>query len=175
LHRASKCDTIRHGSIAVETRRLNSPSERIIAMLAEKIIGTWELVSCVSRTPDGTQSHPQGPDLRGIIIYSADGFVSVNLMPPGRQRSSRAALAQVDDHEAGHLLRGYFAYAGPYKVDESAGVIHHDMDLCLDPGMIGTPQPREARFIDGMLELSVPMSEMNGTLQSVHLLWRRPG
>jgi hypothetical protein len=41
--------------------------------------------------------------------------------------------------------------------------------------MIRTPQPREARFIDGMLELSVPMSEINGTRQSVHLLWRRPG
>lgn len=143
--------------------------------LRERLLGTWELVRCVSRMADGHEFHPQGEDLRGMIIYSDDGFVSVNLMQPGRpQLPAGTEFRLASDAEVGPLARGYMAYAGRYAVDDAAQIIHHEFALCLDPGMIGTPQPRHARFVGEELELSVPASATLGRNRSIHLLWRRP-
>lgn len=142
--------------------------------LNEQVAGTWELVRCVSRTADGEEFFPQGDDLRGLLVYSHDGFVSVNLMQPDRRPlPAGTELRKAADAEVGPIARGYMAYAGPYRVDEAAQAIHHTFELCLDPGMIHTPQVREARIVDDLLELSVPL-HTNPLGRSVHLLWRRP-
>jgi hypothetical protein len=143
--------------------------------LGERIVGTWQLIRCISRTADGTEFYPQGEDLEGLLVYSHDGYVSVNLMQPGRPLLPPGTEPRLaPDAEIGPLARGYMAYAGPYRVDEEAQIIHHKFEMCLDPGMIDTPQPRIARFIGDQLELSVPTSALGRRNRSVHLLWRRP-
>ena len=142
--------------------------------LSQRIVGTWELVQCVARTPDGQESFPSGEDFRGILCYSPDGYVSVNLMRPGRPLLSPGkAMRTAPDSEIAAISRGYMAYAGPYRVDEAAGVIHHTFELCLEPGWIHSPQVRHAKFIGDQLELSVPAPPDRPNGRSVHLLWRR--
>ena len=143
--------------------------------LRERILGTWELVKCVSRTRDGVESYPQGENQRGFIVYSHDGYVSVNLMVPDRPLLSAASIGSASEAEVAAITRGYMAYAGPYRVDEDKHLIHHEFDLCLNPNWIGTPQIREASFIGDHLQLSVPKTTLNNQDQSVHLEWRRPG
>ena len=139
--------------------------------LTDRIVGAWRLVSYSATHGDVTR-YPMGPDAKGLLIY-ADGIVSVNLMVPGRPRPGRGTIRDLDDVGAGPLAKGYMAYAGPYWVDEDAGIIHHNFELCLDPALIGAPAPRHARLIDGQLELSAPPILVKGVERTARLLWRR--
>jgi len=139
--------------------------------LAERIVGAWRLVSYSATHGDVTR-YPMGTDAKGVLVY-ADGIVSVNLMVSSRPRPRRGTMRDLDDASAGVLARGYMAYAGSYRVDEDAGIIHHNFELCLDPALIGAPAPRHARLIDGQLELSAPPVLIKGVERTARLLWRR--
>ena len=69
------------------------------------------------------------------------------------------------------MARSYFAYAGPYHIDEERAVITHDFRFCIDPVLIGTVQERHVRFFDDKLELRAIGSP--GTALPSTLLWRR--
>lgn len=57
----------------------------MIESLREQLIGAWELVSYVERPVDGgPDRHPMGEEPAGIIMYTPDGFMSAQLMTPGR-------------------------------------------------------------------------------------------
>ena len=54
-------------------------------MLRDKIVGTWRLVSYVAQDDrGGAASYPLGPDAVGLIMYTTDGYMSAQLMRPGR-------------------------------------------------------------------------------------------
>lgn len=143
-------------------------------MLAQRILGSWSLVSHEVRHADGGITYPMGRDMKGLLLYTADGYVAANLMAANRLRSPGGVMRSLPDDALALLARGYMAYSGPYRVDESARVVHHDFDVCLDPEMIHTPQPRHARFVGERLELSVPGVVQNGMTMDVILLWERP-
>ena len=137
--------------------------------LGARILGAWDLVTYEVR--QGPDLHfPLGPRATGSLIYTPTGEVSVNLMAEGRARTSVGSIWQIGDETAGKLVRSYMAYSGRYTVDEAVCVIHHEIRLCLDPAMIGSPQLRHACFIGEDLELR---AEMQGVRQAC-LRWRRP-
>jgi hypothetical protein len=141
-------------------------------VLRDQLIGAWLLVSFESTLPDGRVVSAMGRKAEGSIVYSADGYVSVNLTHGNRQREGADIFWHaLDDALAGPLARQYMAYSGRFEVDEERRVARHHFDLCLDPALTGTLQERHIRFIDGMLELSV--READGVAHPSRLLWRR--
>ena len=55
-------------------------------MLRDKIVGTWLLVSYVAQDDQGGPvTFPLGRDAVGLIMYTTDGYMSAQLMRPGRQ------------------------------------------------------------------------------------------
>lgn len=55
--------------------------------LRERLIGAWKLVSYVERPVDGSAPfYPMGEEPQGIIMYTPDGYMSAQLMHPGRPR-----------------------------------------------------------------------------------------
>lgn len=53
--------------------------------LRERLIGAWTLVSYQEIPVDGSESfEPLGPDPRGIIMYTPDGYMSAQLSRPDR-------------------------------------------------------------------------------------------
>lgn len=140
-------------------------------MIEEQIMGAWELVSFLGFLPDGGILSPMGRGVTGSIVY-APGYVSVNLMRGNRERAEpETLLSHLPDAVAGPMARSYFAYAGPYHIDEERAVIIHDFRFCLDPALIGTVQERHVRLFDDKLELSVKAA-VGSALPSA-LLWRR--
>jgi hypothetical protein len=115
----------------------------------EEILGAWELVSFVSVGADGTETHPQGEGARGLIVYTADGYMSAQIMNP-----------------AGRGITAYLTYAGPYRLDEETATLHHEAEIALWNSWRGTTQVRLAEIRNGDLFLSSPDG---GTLH-----WRRP-
>jgi Lipocalin-like domain len=79
----------------------------------EKLIGAWHLVRIDAPGPDG-KSMPI-PQPKGMLIYTRDGHMSVQLMYP----ESANTLSNE------YVLNGYEASFGSYDVDEVAHTVTH--------------------------------------------------
>jgi hypothetical protein len=113
--------------------------------LAGQLIGVWALVSYTDEQPNSEDTCPFGPEPQGFLIYTADGFVSAQLMKPDR----RAFQSQDWDHGTPQEYQasgsGYIAYCGRYEVDEQNGTVTHIPSVALLPNLI---HGRQCRSID---------------------------
>ncbi len=141
------------------------------------MIGSWELVRFESQdTTTGSVRQPLGPQPRGLILYTADGFMSAQLAPGSSD-------AEIDDSvAAGPLARGttplaepggYIAYTGPFHVDEQAAIVHHRVRMATMPDLLAAPQLREVRVDGDLLTLSATSTDAAGTTTRSTLTWRR--
>lgn len=107
----------------------------------EKLIGAWHLVHIDAPGPDG-KSEPI-PQPKGMLIYTGDGHVSVQLMYP----ESANALSNE------YVLNGYEASFGSYEVDETAHIVtHHVVGSNTRDLLVGKDLPRKFEFAaDGHL------------------------
>jgi hypothetical protein len=107
----------------------------------EKLIGAWHLVHIDAPGPDG-KSVPV-PQPKGILIYTRDGHMSVQLMYP----ESANTLSNE------YVLNGYEASFGSYDVDETAHTVtHHVLGSNTRDLLVGKDLPRKFEFAaDGYL------------------------
>jgi hypothetical protein len=142
-------------------------------MSKEQLVGTWKLVSAKARLSDGSVIDAFGEDPAGVIIYDAEGNVSVNLMRVDRRPFAAADKAKATPKEAQAALRGYEAYFGSYDVDEEKEVVIHHVEGSLLPNWTGTDQERFFKFSGQHLTLSTAEIPYNGTTLVGSLTWRR--
>jgi hypothetical protein len=88
--------------------------------MKEALVGTWLLVSQHTLMPDGTRVADRGEGAQGILMYDADGYMSVQLM-----RTDERAGEFTDLSDFRTAMEGYHAYFGRYEVDEAAGIVRH--------------------------------------------------
>jgi hypothetical protein len=159
--------------------------------LRDQLIGAWKLVSYVEEPIDppsvraglasgsgatggSAPDYPFGKDAQGIIMYTPDGFMSAQL-----SRRDRASFASDDwykgaPEEFATAASSYFAYSGPFHVDEENQTLTHTMFISLFPNWIGQTQPRVAR-IDGdflIITTEGPV-ESRGQMVNPCLRWKR--
>src|SRR5689334_9074048 len=98
-----------------------------------KLIGAWHLVSITG--PDGK---PVSPIPQGMLIYTRDGHMSVQLMYPNADKALSNQYVQ----------SGYEASFGSYDVDEAKHiVIHHVQGSITRELLIGRDLPRVYQLI----------------------------
>ncbi len=120
-------------------------------------VGTWKLVSWEVTQPDGAVFYLYGHNVVGYLIYTADGYVSAEIMDPDRRQSDPnfpleiAAAQTLPDPDRARAYSTYLSYCGTYTVDRNR-VTHH-VKAGLIPSWTGSEQPREFRFEDGRLIL----------------------
>jgi len=118
-------------------------------------IGTWKLMSWEFTQPDGTIQYLYGKDVVGYLMYTADGYMSAQIMDPDRQQSDpnfplETAEAQtLPDSDRARAYGTYVAYCGTYTV-EGDKVIHH-VKAGLIPSWTGSDQRRRFRYELGRL------------------------
>jgi Lipocalin-like domain len=84
----------------------------------QKSILAWTLISYVIADVSGqNREYPLGEDARGVLIYTADGFMSVQISKPGRPAHADRALHGGTDAQRAAAAAGYLAYAGRYSVE----------------------------------------------------------
>ena len=107
----------------------------------EKLIGAWHLVHIDAPGPGG-KSVPI-PQPIGMLIYTRDGHMSVQLMYP---ESANTLSNQ-------YVLNGYEASFGSYDVDETAHTVtHHVEGSNTRTLLVGKDLPRKFEFTaDGRL------------------------
>lgn len=122
--------------------------------LREAVLGAWELVSFVARdAATGEERLPLGTAPRGLILYTADGFMSAQL-----------ATSDMDE---------YVAYGGRFTVDEPTSVLHHDVTMSMMPELLAQPQFRQAKVDGVLLTLSATTTDQHGAATEAYLVWRR--
>ena len=124
--------------------------------LRTNVIGAWTLQSYESRSIDGSNvTYPLGVDAEGIIMYTADGYMSAQLMRSGRNASNLGDAHPDGQDELAAAASGYLSYTGPYTVVGDDLIAHHVL-VSLLPNWIGGTQYRSARIDRSFLELSPP-------------------
>ncbi len=97
----------------------------------ERLIGAWHLVHIESPGPDGKPGDLPQP--RGMLIYTQDGHMSVQLMYP--------ATAGSLSNE--YVRNGYEASFGSYTVNESTHTLtHHVLGSVTGNALVGRDLPR---------------------------------
>jgi hypothetical protein len=107
----------------------------------EKLIGAWHLVHIDAPRPDGTSAPISQP--KGMLIYTRDGHMSVQLMYP----------APANSLSNDYMLNGYEASFGSYDVDETTRTVtHHVQGSITRDLLVGKDLPRKFEFTaDGHL------------------------
>jgi hypothetical protein len=125
-----------------------------VSSLRDALLGAWELASFVAADGvTGAERHPLGTSPRGLILYTADGFMSAQL-----------SKANFDE---------YVAYGGRFIVDEQTSTVHHDVTMSMMPELLARPQFRRAQVDGDLLTLSATTMDAAGTTTHARLVWRR--
>jgi hypothetical protein len=125
------------------------------------LVGVWRFQSEVDTRADGSVVRIGPADgWEGYIVYTSDGFVSVNIMPKGRKwKLKTATLAELRK-----TIKDGSAYAGRYEVDTAAGTVTHLLRTSLEPSDEGRRLVRHFTIEGDTLTLSGTSNSGDETL-----------
>lgn len=134
--------------------------------LKEQLVGTWSLLKYTLQDEDGRDYYPLGEDCRGFLIYTADGYVSAQLMASGRPAYQSGDLHEGTQEEMAAAAEGYIAYAGKYSVDEENKILKHQMDVSMNPTWLDQVQER-------YLEIEGNKVTITASVNTAVLVWEK--
>jgi Lipocalin-like domain len=105
----------------------------------QRLLGAWRLVSMEEPGTDGKLHHIT--DRKGMLIYTSDGHMSVQLMFP----QSESAISN------DYVRNGYEASFGSYDVNEETHTVTHHPQGSITQGLVGKDLPRVYQFSAGHL------------------------
>jgi Lipocalin-like domain len=143
-------------------------------MLAEKIIGVWELQIWETVIDTNVIAYPLGEKASGFIAYHPIGFMSVNISAANRVRLATDDPFAGDPKLVALDARGYLSYCGAFSVVSENEVIHR-LKLCSFENWVGTDQHRHAQLdlTNDTLILSTAPVLTQGRQGSNRLTWKR--
>lgn len=131
------------------------------------LVGTWHFVREVDRRADGTPADVPA-EYDGLLVYTADGFVSAQIFPRGRSwKPSSASLKEL--RSGFELATSHF---GRYTVDSAAGTVTHRVEAGLDPTDGGEEKKRRFTLTGDELVLSGSWVYGGETI-GFEITWRR--
>lgn len=141
-------------------------------MTSNPLIDTWRLISWETKSIDDQKiSYPFGTDAVGYIMYNEDGYMSVSITRPGREKFAAGDLLSGSTEEKAHAADTYVSYCGQYEF-QGETVVHH-VEVSLFPNWVGVEQERLVELKENRLTLSTRPILLGGKLQSAHLIWER--
>jgi hypothetical protein len=147
---------------------------RNVSRFAGQLVGVWTLVSYTEERPDSEDTFPFGPHPQGFLIYTADGFVSAQLMKPGRSAFHSSDWHHGTPEEYKESGSGYIAYCGSYEVDEEKATITHIPSVALLPNLIDGRQSRSFALHGDRLTLRTVGTHVTNALSvTSRLEWKR--
>lgn len=119
--------------------------------LRERLVGTWSLESYIAYPTASSKiqrpTFPMTKNVTGLIMYTADGYMSAHMLIPGQMSFKRGEGEEAQWAEAG---KRSFCYAGPYYIsNEGYGreeTLRHTFQVCNLPGWLKDVQVRTWKF-----------------------------
>jgi hypothetical protein len=118
------------------------------------LVGAWRLVDIEVAGPAGREVDPfYGSGSRGLLIYDASGWFSVQIEGAGRPAvpvpSVRPASEQSesDARLKAAVLDSYYAYYGTWSFDQGAATVTHHAKGALYPGEDEATYPQHVEVV----------------------------
>jgi hypothetical protein len=140
--------------------------------VAVNLTGTWKLTAWRRVADDGTVTYPLGEDAHGLLVYTANGRMIVQVAA-----ANRPLVEPTDPPLGGDVQKRadsystFLAYFGSYEVDGDSVI--HRVESSLLPDWSGAEQVRPFTYDGRELVLRTPpMSGPHGTVVN-ELAWAR--
>ncbi|HEX4199343.1 MAG TPA: lipocalin-like domain-containing protein [Caulobacteraceae bacterium] len=151
------------------------PAQTAAGSLRDALIGVWRAVACTETdVATGEVILPMGRRPQGLLLYSADGYMSAQMCAADRRHFAGGDLYRgaPEDYVAASVT--YIAYSGPYYVDEARGLVEHEMEVSFFPNWKGQRQLRIVGLDGDQLVLTTARPTLfNGALKTASITWRR--
>lgn len=143
--------------------------------LKNELVGTWKLLSYIEVPINGTDSKfPMGQSPKGLLIYGADGYMSVQISDSERDNFSSEDRYLANDEEIQSQIKGFIALAGSYKIDNTNATVQYSITTSSFPNWEGQFQERKIDFEGDILYLkSVTPILSNGIEVNSYMTWKR--
>src|SRR5271163_1878557 len=144
---------------------MSNPKERpsrgtLTQAAAADFVGTWRLIDYSFVHDDGIVEKPWGTDVRGYLLYSAEGYMSGNLGPA---RHRQGVIERITPAARPRRNRRYIAYTGRFTVE--GDTITHQVEASLFPLWVGRSEVRYYSFKGDTLTLrTVPIKSGHHTI-----------
>ena len=146
----------------------NAAPDGVSANRTAELVGTWKLVSASSVTSNGQRNEtPYGAGPTGFLTYFEDGRMTSMISYGGRK--PLRAIPQVE--EQAEAFKTFLAYSGRYTCSEDK-VIHH-VEISSIQNYVGKDLIRSVKFQGDQIVLVTPPTLVNGSIQSIELIWQR--
>ena len=136
-----------------------------------KLQGTYNLISWENRHESGKITYPLGPDAKGIISYSPDGFVFVHIMANNRTKHAVSDMFGGEVSEIKDSATTHISYCGTYEI-EGNEVIHH-VFISSFPNWVLSDQRRKFECNNDQLALSAHGLQVGSEYVDAYLTLRR--
>lgn len=132
------------------------------------VCGTWQLLSATEVSiPAGQITQPYGAHPKGYLMYQPDGYMSVIIVNPERQKEANIPSAKQADMQ---LFSAMMSYAGTYTVTDTQ-IIHH-IQMAWKPSWVGTDKVRDYTLQGDKLTLTMRENAPQGAYRAT-LIWKK--
>ena len=130
----------------------------------QHLSGVWELVSLQDHRPNGDILDWMGKKPTGMLIYSPDGRMNIQIMRNPRPISANpiwtsdghSLLPHAAAHEIQDAYSGYYAYFGTWDVDERAHTVTHHVKASLRSAEVDSDYVQALRALRRTADTSLP-------------------
>lgn len=136
-----------------------------MSLSPQDLIGAWTLEGSFVEAADGTRTPTWGDDARGLIMYTADGYMTAIT-----RRGDRTLPADASADDKADAFDSYLNYAGRWTL--SGNVVTHHIEHALDPGWVGSARDRT---IDHQGDRMVFSGLAGDGKSNAVIIWRRAG
>ena len=137
--------------------------------LRAALIGAWLMERWEVQYADGHVTLPFGADAHGLIIYSADGWMSATMCAARRTQLDAPTPNSASLESRAAVFAEYLGYGGHWSLDGNT-IVHHVMHS-LNPILIGSEQRRDATLSGDVLSLEA--AEQTPRPRIHRIRWRR--
>jgi hypothetical protein len=139
--------------ITAQLRKRSASDGHTSGSLWPFLLGAWNLRSYVEVPESGAaERYPLGPDAKGTLIYSPDGYMSVQIMRCGRSPFASGDWFSPTDAELRDAA-AFIAYSGPFSVNEKARTVTHTVEVSFFPNWLRRMEVRNAKMGESELIL----------------------
>jgi hypothetical protein len=133
-----------------------SASSLSVAAQESSIVGTWLLTGAEKLLPDGRRVPDYGSNPHGLVIFTADGYYSVQIYATERLKFASGDKFKATPEEYRSAILGTSTHFGRYSVDPIKRTITFHIDRSSIPNRDDTAEIRPYELKGETLSWKVP-------------------
>jgi len=142
--------------------------------IKNELIGSWKLLSYIELPINWTDSlFPMGQQPDGILMYSPDGYMSVQIAKQERLPFASGDWLKASCEEHTSSMSSYISFSGTYRILENR-IVSYQVKTSLYPNWKGQTHERTFDFEGDILYLkSIEPQLSNGVMVHAHMTWQK--